>query len=127
MGHVNNAVYFTYFEMARAGYMKAVSGSEPTAGALVDLFPFILLKVGCQFLVPAVLGDVLVIHGRVPRIGTKSFELEYLVIRKSDSRPVAIGNSTLVHFDYSQQKTGAIPDALRQQIEEFERGTLHES
>ncbi|MBW1810662.1 MAG: acyl-CoA thioesterase [Deltaproteobacteria bacterium] len=119
MGHVNNAVYFTFFEIARTGYMQAL-GHYSDKDDLFDLYPFILLDVQCRYLSAAVLSERLVVHLRTVRIGNKSYQFEYLITAKADNRPVGVGRSTQVYYSYQQQKTLPIPDAFRQCIEKLE-------
>lgn len=120
MGHVNNAVYFSYFEVARTGYMRALGHRPPEEISFADLYPFILLDVYCKYLAPAVLSQKLYVYLRTSRVGTKSYEFEYLVTGQEDGRPIATGNSTQVYYDYRQEKTLPIPDDFRSRIENLE-------
>lgn len=116
MGHVNNAVYATFFEVARTGYAKALG----LAGSGRELFPFIMLDIHCRFVAPAVLGDTLVAHLRTASVGTKSFVFEYLVTRRNDGAVVATGSSTQVYYDYQQQRTLPVPPEYRERLERLE-------
>ena len=120
MGHVNNAVYFTYFEVARTGYMRALGHRPPEEISFADLYPFILLDVYCKYLAPAVLGQKLDVYLRTSRLGTKSYEFEYLITDQQDGHPIATGSSTQVYYDYRQEQTRPIPDDFRQRIENLE-------
>lgn len=120
MGHVNNAVYFTYFEVARTHYMRALGHRPPDEISFADLYPFIMLDVYCKYLAPAVLSQKLLVYLRTSRLGTKSYEFEYLITDLKDGRPIAVGNSTQVYYDYRQEKTLPIPDDFRNRIENLE-------
>ncbi|HXL43784.1 MAG TPA: thioesterase family protein [Gaiellaceae bacterium] len=113
-GHVNNAVYLTYIENARIGYMREVLGVESLEDLLV-----ILAKVKIEFRSRASLGEVLEIGAGVSRIGTKSFDLDHEV-RGPDGRLVAVASTTLVTFDYRGDTTMPVPDLWRERIESFE-------
>lgn len=117
--HVNNAVYATYFEVARTGYMKAL-GLDGSAEDGAALFPFIMLDVYCRFVAPVVFGDVVVAHLRTASIGTKSFVFEYLLTRRGDGAAVAVGSSTQVYYDYRAQRTLPVPAELGARIERLE-------
>jgi acyl-CoA thioester hydrolase len=123
MGHVNNAVYATYFEVARTGYMKEL-GVTPFEGDGIDLFPFIMLDVHCWFVAPALFTDVLRTYVRTSSIGTKSFAFEYLVTRRKDGAVVAVGSSTQVYYDYQQQRTIPVPHDFRERLERIEGRAL---
>jgi acyl-CoA thioester hydrolase len=113
-GHVNNAVYLTYIENARIGYMREVLGVESPEDLLV-----IVAKVNIDFRSRASLGEALEIGARVPRIGTKSFDLDHEV-RGPDARLVAVASTTLVTFDYRGDTTMPVPDLWRERIQSFE-------
>jgi acyl-CoA thioester hydrolase len=113
-GHVNNAVYLTYLENARIGYLREVLSIESFEDLLV-----ILAKVRIDFRSRASLGEVLEIGARVSRIGTKSFDLDHEV-RGPDARLVAVASTTLVTFDYRGDSTMPVPDLWRERIESFE-------
>jgi acyl-CoA thioester hydrolase len=120
MGHVNNAVYFTYFEVARTGYMKAL-GHCSNEEDLFALYPFILLDVQCRYVSAAGLAERLRVHLRTTRIGTKSYEFEYLVTGRDDGRVVATGKSTQVYYDYREKQTLPVPDDFAKRIEALEK------
>jgi acyl-CoA thioester hydrolase len=113
-GHVNNAVYLTYIENARLGYLREVLGVESLDDLLV-----ILAKVRIDFRSRASLGEVLEIGARVSRIGTKSFDVDHEV-RGPDARLVAVASTTLVTFDYRGDTTMPVPDLWRERIQSFE-------
>jgi acyl-CoA thioester hydrolase len=113
-GHVNNAVYLTYLENARIGYMREVLAIESLEDLLV-----IVAKVNIDFRTRASLGEALEIGARVSRIGTKSFDLDHEV-RGPDGRLVAAASTTLVTFDYRGDATMPVPDLWRERIEAFE-------
>lgn len=115
MGHVNNAVYLSYFEQARIEYWKKLAGVAKFKQTM-----FILGEAAITYKAPAVMGEVLVIGIRVSEIRTSSFSYEYLVVEKNSGRVVADGKTAQVAYDYGKQKTLIIPDDLRRAIESFE-------
>jgi len=117
--HVNNAVFATYFEGARLGYVRALGHAPPDAD-VVTLQPFIMLEFQCRFLAQVGYGDPLAVHVRSASVGTKSFVLEYLITPRSDGVAVATGKTTQVCFDYSAQRTIPVPPHFRECIERFE-------
>ena len=79
LGHVNNAVYFTYFELARLAYIQALLGADTTIDPRTLLpadFQFILAEVTCHYRSPATLGDQLAAAIWVGQVGRKSFVFE---------------------------------------------------
>ncbi len=121
MGHVNNAVYFTYFEVARTSYMRQLGFESPGEGRpMSDLFPYILAEASCRFLAPISLGQAIVLHARTTRMGTKSFDLEFLVTDGSTGAALAVGRTVQVFYDYEAHSSVAVPAAVRARIEALE-------
>ena len=106
MGHVNNAVFFTYMEQARSEFLLE-SGLVGNLGQLA----IILARTEIDFRAPVDYGESVDVEVRAGRLGTKSFELEY-TLRVGD-RVVAEGKSVQVGFDYESNETVPIRDEWR--------------
>ena len=118
MGHVNNAVYLTYLELARFAYWKAAE-IERLAGEV----SYIIARVEIDFRSPAVTGDVLDVGIRVTGFGRTSFSMAY-EIRDEGGRLVATAKSVQVAYDYAAGKTVPLPDEIKQRVAEFEGTSL---
>jgi acyl-CoA thioester hydrolase len=110
-GHVNNAVYLTYFEMARA---RAWTG--PLGGTETDI-PFIVAEASVRYVSEARIGDPLDIEMRTTEIRTKAWVWSYRVIDSRDDRLVAEGRTVQVMYDYQARATVPIPEAMRPRLE----------
>ena len=119
MGHVNNAVYFTYFENARIAYWRAVPAIRSR-----QALDYILARAECDFRSPATVEDALACHIRVASFGRSSFTFEYLLRDDRSGRVVAEGRTVQALFDYALRKTKPLDTALRAAIEEFEGRTI---
>jgi acyl-CoA thioester hydrolase len=119
MGHVNNAVYFTYFETARIKYMTILmEGSSPGNYEVLDL-PIILVEATCTYKSPALLGESLSLGMGLSRFGTKSFDLVYR-LEGEDGRLVAEGKTVQVMYDYVARQAFPIPDNLRAYVRQHQ-------
>ncbi len=118
MGHVNNAVYFTYLEQARIRYMQAVGLMSER---LSDT-PFILAEVSCQYKAPVPFGMPIAVRMRVTEMRNSSFMVEYEIVDQDSGRIMATGRSVNVAYDYAAGKSMPIPPEWRSRIEAFERG-----
>jgi acyl-CoA thioester hydrolase len=101
LGHVNNAVYLTYFEQARMGYIGAIAGDMALVDSRTPLprdFQFILAEVTCHYRSPATLEDRLMVEIWVSKVGRKSFVFEYRLTDERSGRLVAEGSSTQVWY-----------------------------
>ena len=115
--HVNNTIYFRWFETARIAYLERIqlTGQDQHS----RLGP-ILAAIDCQFRRPVTYPDWVQIGSRVTRLGRSSFDMEHRVYSERMAGVAAEGDSTIVVFDYDTQKSQPIPPELRQKIEELE-------
>jgi acyl-CoA thioester hydrolase len=118
MGHVNNAVYLTYLELARFAYWKAAE-----IGRLAGEVSYIIARVEIDFRAPAATGQILDVAIAVTGLGRTSFRMAY-EIRDEEGRLVATAKSVQVAYDYAAGKTVPLPDAIKQRIAEFEGTSL---
>jgi len=105
MGHVNNAVFATYLEQARIAFLS------PNGAQVEDM---ILARLEIDFRSPAEVGETIEITVTPTRVGTKSFDLEY-VIRVGD-RVVAQARTVLVAYDYAHARSVEIPNQWKERL-----------
>ena len=115
MGHINNAVYITYLEVARQAYWQ-----ELDAQSDYRRVPFILAGVKVDFRSEALMKETLELALRCAWIGTKSFGFEYEIREKSTRRLVVEASTVQVCYDYTTKQSIPMPPELRRQIEAFE-------
>jgi acyl-CoA thioester hydrolase len=120
MGHINNAVYVTYLEVARQAYWRALD-------ALSDYrrVPFILAHVTIDFRSEALVNEVLEVGIRCDAIGGKSFDFAYEVREQRTQRLVVEARSVQVCYVYETKSTMPVPAELRARLESFEGRPLH--
>jgi acyl-CoA thioester hydrolase len=117
-GHVNNTIYFRWFESVRLVYLARV-GLTRYEDAAVDIGP-ILAHIGCNFRRQIKFPDHVQIGARVTRLGNSSFTMMHSLYSESLGAIAADGDSTLVVFDYRQQRSSPIPAEVRAAIEKLE-------
>lgn len=114
-GHVNNAVYFTYFENGRQKFCRAVLQMNA-----VSEMPFILAHTRCDFVRPITLNDHPVLQLQVKNIGTKSVTYAYRLAHHADADLLyATAESVQVCFDYRKNVSVPISKKLRTQLSEY--------
>jgi acyl-CoA thioester hydrolase len=111
-GHVNNAVFFTYIELARVRYLLDVL--EPAQP--FDRLPLILARVELDFRSPIMFGEEVEVTTRVDRIGRSSIAMSHRMTAGPDQRLVGEAESVLVTYDYAQSKPMPVPDEWRPRI-----------
>jgi len=118
MGHVNNAVYFTYLEMARIGFLRAEGA---VSGMKVDGKGLGLVSIKCDFKRQVHYPATLEIGTRVTKIGTRSFHLEQGVFLQDRPDVMSVGHTVMCWVDYEAERAIALPDDLRAVLEKFHR------
>ena len=115
--HVNNVMYFRYFESARLAYFREM-GFKRTYDARSDTGP-ILAHTSCSFLQPLVYPDTVEVGCKVSKIGNTSFVLEH-EIWSPKLGLAASGEGVVVCYDFKNKHKIPVPDELRKRIEEME-------
>jgi acyl-CoA thioester hydrolase len=108
-GHVNNAVYLTYFEIARAAaWLERVQGDPD--------FPFVIAEATIRYVSEAMIGDPLEIEIATTEVRTRAWVWSYRLVRPPDDRLVAEGRTVQVMFDYDTRAPAPIPDEVKTKL-----------
>lgn len=110
MDHVNNAVYATYLEQARADYFREVLDESL---ARVDT---VLATLSIDFRRPIDPDDTVTVALTVPELGTSSMPMEY-EIRRGDGQVAATAETVQMAYDRETESSRPIPEAWREAIE----------
>ncbi len=108
--HVNNSVYFKYFENARIKFMENIDILNIMEG---DRIGPILAKVEANFRIPLTYPGTIRTYFRVKSIGNTSFVVEHLVWSMDHKAVACVGDGICVMMDYSTNQKVLIPDHLR--------------
>ena len=109
MGHVNNTLYFRYFETIRIEWMHTLGNTLKPDGE-----GFVIVNAFCNFIRQLEYpGDVLARH-YVANPGRSSFDT-FITLERTDAPGVlyATGGATAVWLDFPAKKTLPLPDWLR--------------
>lgn len=116
-GHVNNAVFFRYFETARIAYLERCgftqSWNEHRIGA-------ILHSTTCRFRQALFYPDTVQVGGRATEMNSDRFTMEYHVVSLGHDVLVAEGTGVIVSFDYARREKTEIPAEVREAIRRLE-------
>jgi len=116
--HVNNTVFFRYFESARIVY-----------GDKVDMYKFlredgtgpILAATSCTFIKPLRYPDTIQVGCRTVRITESEMDQEYAIYSERLKKLAASGTATIVAYDYNEFKKSKFPQALVESILSLEK------
>ncbi|WP_293298176.1 thioesterase family protein [Pedobacter sp. UBA4863] len=117
MGHVNNAVYFTYMEIGRTKYwQQAINWDWEKTGVVIG-------KAENTYIKPLHLNDKISMYVRTSRIGNTSFDLEYILVKIKNGKEIICskGKTVCVVYDYETKSPVTIPDKERRKIIAFEQ------
>ncbi len=120
-GHVNNTVYFRWFESARIAYFDRLDVWQRRPED--DLGP-ILAAIQCDYRRQIRFPDHVSVGARVEKIGRSSIVMAHALVSEAAGQLAAQGTSTLVMFDYRAQKPHPVPDELRAKLSGLEGRAL---
>ena len=125
LGHVNNAVYLSYFEAARVAYFDELVGER------VDWYTtgMILAKSIVDYKIPVFLEDKVIVFTSVTKLGNKSFEISNVLVKEQSDKlsgqnkqeVAAFATFTIVCYSYETKSTIEIPQEWRKMVEAFEK------
>lgn len=118
MGHVYNAKYQEFFDLARLNYFKTVLG-ELISWTHKGL---IIASVKVDYLQPTFLEDEIHVETSVSSLGEKSLEMTQAVYKNHNPEPAAICKSVMVCFDMKARVSEPIPEVWRKKFTDFEPG-----
>lgn len=116
-GHVNNIVYFRYFETARMAYFERLETPEFLGR---DPVGPILASTSCRFKAPLRYPDTLTVGARIARVDEDRFVMFYAVFSHTLGKIAAEGEGTIVCYDYRENRKAALPERLKARIAEIE-------
>lgn len=115
--HVNNVVFFRYFESARVEYLERCgfhdSYREDRVGA-------ILHSTNCRFRRALVYPDRVTVGARVTEMEEDRFTMDYRVLSHDREEVAAEGEGVVVSFDYGARAKTPIPASVRRGVRELE-------
>ncbi len=118
-GHVNNVSYFTYFEQSRLEYMEHLGIVEQLVNESSDTL-VVTANLECHYLNQLHYGQIIHVHVKTVRIGKSSFDLEYVITDQEKEKIAAVGRGTIVHVNRMNNRSEAIPEAIKEKLTRFD-------
>lgn len=112
-GHVNNVVYYSYFDTAVNSYLIGRGVLDIHHGAVIGL----VVESGCQFHAPLSFPDVITAGLRVSRVGNSSVRYEIGLFRNGEPEARALGHFVHVYVDRETRRPVSLPADLREAVE----------
>lgn len=111
--HVNNTLYFRYFESARIAYFEQLAVADFLSSNGIGP---ILASTSCRFRFPVTYPDTLIVGARISQMGADRFVMEYRAVSQRHNKLAAEGEGLLVSYDYGAGRKAPIPDVVRTQV-----------
>ena len=112
-GHVNNVVYYSYFDTVVNEYLIRSGVLDIEHGTTIGL----VVETQCNYFAPIVFPDRIDAGLRVVRLGTSSVRYEVGLFREGDAEPAAQRHFVHVYVDRETRRPVALPDRLRAALE----------
>ncbi len=108
-GHVNNALYYGFFDTAINSYLIAEGGLDIHAGSVIAF----AVESQCQYLQPLAFPEVVDVGLRVGKLGNSSVRYELAIFRQADDAAAAQGYFVHVFVNRDTQRPESIPESIR--------------
>ena len=118
--HVNNVVYFRYFETIRIEYLRRVGMSDVLANEQVSP---VLAETSARYRRPVIFPDTLVVEARVSELSEHGFTMEYQITSKAQGEVTTQGSARIVMLNVTTGKKAALSEALKQRVVRLEETT----
>ena len=107
--HINNAVYFRFFEDVRMAFLEEAGVVEHKDKTQIGP---ILASTRCDFRAPLTFPDTIQIAAFIEDIQRNRFKMKYLIYSESLDKIAAEGEGLIVYYDYQRQKSCDIPEVI---------------
>ena len=111
--HVNNVVYFRYFESARIAYFDAIGIMNVMETTGVGP---ILAETRCRYRIPLTFPDTVTVGVRVSALAPQGFTMQYAVTSHRHGKLAAEGEGRIVTIDYTGGGKADLPGVVRERI-----------
>lgn len=112
-GHVNNTVYFRYFEDVRLACFDRVGVNAHMSEHQIGP---ILASTSCDFKLPLVYPDTIHIACRCTILGPRKIAMYYAVYSEHLEAIAAQGEGLVIYYDYNKNRSCQIPEAIEREI-----------
>ncbi len=116
--HVNNVVYFRYFENARIAYSEKLGLF--TYRDRTGIGP-ILGSISCKYKLPLSYPDTVSVGAKIIGIEDDRFTMRHVVVSRRHQKIAAEGDGVIVMYNYLEGTKTTMPDEIRKRILELEK------
>ena len=119
-GHVNNVVYYSYFDTAVNGFLIEASGCDVRALPAIG----IVAETSCRFLRELSFPDTVHAGLALEKLGNSSVVYRIGLFRNDDDAPAALGRFVHVYVDAASRRPVPVPEEVRRALGLLGGGTV---
>ncbi len=116
-GHVNNVMYYSYFDTTANTYLIEHGGLDIHDGKVIGL----VVDSGCSYFAPLAFPDRLQGGLRIAQIGSSSVRYEIAIFKAGEDSATAQGHFVHVFVDRDSRKPVPLPDMIRTALNRIAR------
>ncbi|PAV46773.1 thioesterase [Pseudomonas sp. HAR-UPW-AIA-41] len=109
-GHVNNVVYYGYFDSAVNAYLIEQGGLDIHEGEVVGF----VVSSSCDYFASIAFPERIEVGLRVAKLGNSSVQYELAIFKQCEEQACAAGRFVHVFVDRASNRPVSIPTALRE-------------
>lgn len=117
LGHLNNTVYFSFYDTGKAWYLEAVNNGKMDWQHVES----VIANVDCAFINSIYFGEPIEILTRCEHLGEKSLTLLQMIINKDTQQIKSICRTVMVAFNPETKQSTNIPARWRSGINNYEK------
>lgn len=121
LGHVNNTIYFSFYDTGKAQYFQAAR-QRPIDWSHVDN---VIANVNCNYLSPIFYQDQIEVLTRCEAIHEKSFKLLQMLVETRSGEIKSVCETVMVAYDPKRKVSIEVPDFWRKALSEYEGKDLN--
>jgi acyl-CoA thioester hydrolase len=108
-GHINNALYYAFFDTAINQYLIAEGGLDITNGKVIAF----AAESQCQYLQALAFPEVLEVGMRVGKLGNSSVRYELAIFKQGETLAAAAGYFVHIFVDRETRRPVTMPARIR--------------
>ena len=116
LGHVNNSVYFSFYDLGKSRYFEAVK-AQNIDWKKADV---VIANVNADFVSPVYPGEPVAVQTCTTEIGNRSFKLLQQIINSETGQVKGVCRTVMVGFDIKTGGAAAVSDEWKEAICRFE-------
>lgn len=118
VGHVNNIVYFAFYDTGKAAFMSDLMGKQITW----EKVETVVANVDCAFINPIFFGEEIEVLTTCTAIHDKSFKLLQMLRNIATGEVKSICETVMVSFNPDTQKAAPLSGEWREKLTEIVNG-----